>query len=181
MHVRQHLSRVDVPLMSVMRSTCTRMLVVVILVLSTLGTTTLVASPAANASSATFANQLEAAIHKYTNAQRRAQGRRAVVRGPCVDRYAEGWATHLASTGQFYHRSWRTIVRHCHKSYASENIAWYLAPGASADTLARKIVQMWMNSPGHRVNLLSSRARVMGVGAAKSRNGRWFVVQNFAS
>ena len=167
--------------MSVIRSMRTRLLVVVIMVLSTLGTTTLVASPAANASSATFANQLEAAIHKYTNAQRRAHGRRAVVRGPCVDRYAEGWATHLASTGQFYHRSQRTIVRRCHKSYAAENIAWYLAPGASADTLARQIVRMWMNSPGHRVNLLSSRARVMGVGAAKSRSGRWFVVQNFAS
>ena len=106
--------------MSVMRSTYTRLLVVVIMVLSTLGTTTLVASPAANASSATFANQLEAAIHKYTNAQRRAHGRRVVVWGPCVDRYAEGWATHLASTSQFYHRSWRTIVRRCHKSYASE-------------------------------------------------------------
>ena len=38
---------------------------------------------------------------------------------------------------------------------------------------------MWMNSPGHRANLLSSRAPVMGVGAAKSRSGRWVVVQNF--
>ena len=101
----------------------TRLFVVIIMALSTLGTTTLVATPAANASSATFANQVEAAIHKYTNAQRRAHGRRAVVRSSCVDRYAEGWARHLRSTGRFYHRSWRTIVRGCHKSYASENIA----------------------------------------------------------
>ena len=73
----------------------TRLFVVIIMALSTLGTTTLVATPAANASSATFANQVEAAIHKYTNAQRRAHGRRAVVRSSCVDRYAEGWARHL--------------------------------------------------------------------------------------
>jgi len=157
-----------------------RLIVLIIMALSTLGTTTLVAAPAANASSATFANQVEAAIHKYTNAQRRAHGRRAVVRSSCVDRYAEGWAKHLRSTGRFYHRSWRTIVRGCHKSYASENIARYSA-GASPDKLARKIVGMWMNSSSHRRNLLSSRARTMGVGAAKSSNGRWFVVQNFAS
>jgi len=166
--------------MSAMRSMYTRLLLVAIMVLSTVGTTTLVATPAANASSATFANQLETAIHKYTNAQRRAHGKRAVRWGPCVDGYAEGWARHLASTTGFYHRSWRTIVRGCNRSYASENIAWYSA-GASPTTLARRFVRMWMNSPGHRANLLSGRARVMGVGAAKSHTGRWYVVQNFAA
>jgi len=169
--------------MSVMRSTYTRLLVVAMMALSTLGAETLVDTPAANALSATFANQLETAIHKHTNAQRRAHGKRAVRWGPCVDRYAEGWARHLASANRFYHRSWRTIVRGCHRSYASENIAWYWMRGASPTTLARRIVRMWMNSPHHRANLLSSKPRVMGVGAAKSRNGndRWYVVQNFAA
>jgi len=157
----------------------TRLLVVLMMAFSTLGMTSLVASPPASASSATFAAKVEASIQKYTNAQRRAHGKRAVVRSSCVDRYAEGWAAHLRNSGRFYHRSWRTIVRGCHKSYASENIARYSA-GASADGLARKIVRMWMSSPGHRRNLLSGRARTLGVGAAKS-GGRWVVVQNFAS
>jgi len=157
----------------------TRLLVVAVMTLSTLGTTTLVATPVANASNASFANQVERSIAKYTNAQRRSHGKRAVVRSSCVDRYAEGWVAHLRKTGRMAHRNWRTIVRGCHKSYASENIARYSA-GASADRLARTIVRMWMNSAGHRRNLLSPRARTMGVGVAKS-GGRWFVVQNFAS
>ena len=156
-----------------------RLLTAIVMTLSTLGAATFVATPTANASTATYAAQLEAGIQKYTNVQRRAHGRRAVVRSSCVDRYAEGWAAHLRNTGRFYHRSWRTIVRGCHKSYASENIARYSA-GMSPDRLARKIVGMWMNSRGHRANLLSGRARTIGVGAAKS-GGRWVVVQNFAS
>ena len=158
----------------------TRLLTVIVMTLSTLGASTLVATPAANASTATFAAQLEASIHKYTNVERSKHNRSAVKWSSCVDRYAEGWASHLRSSGRFYHRDWRVIVRGCKKSYASENIARY-SSSASADNLAKTIVRMWMNSSSHRTNLLSSKARTMGVGAAKSSSGRWTVVQNFAS
>jgi len=152
-----------------------------LMTLSTLGATTLVVTPAANASTAPYSSELEWAIHKYTNVERVANGRRAVAWSSCVDRYAEGWAAHLRNTGRFYHRSWRTITSGCHKTYASENIAHYYSPTLSADALAKKIVGMWMNSPGHRVNLLSSKARTIGVGAARTSSGRWYMVQNFAS
>jgi uncharacterized protein YkwD len=158
-----------------------RLLVVIVMALSTLGATPLVATPAANASTASFAAQVEASIHKYTNARRGAHGRRGVAWSACVDRYAEGWAVHLRSTNRFYHRSYQTILRNCNKSYASENIAKYPV-GASADAVAKATVRMWMNSPSHRTNLLSSRARTMGVGVQKSLDGRhWISVQNFAS
>ena len=39
---------------------------------------------------------------------------------------------------------------------------------------------MWMNSSGHRANLLSSKARTTGVGVRKS-GATWYIVQNFAS
>ncbi len=37
-----------------------------------------------------------------------------------------------------------------------------------------------MNSSGHRANLLSSKARLTGVGVRKS-GASWVIVQNFAS
>jgi uncharacterized protein YkwD len=43
-----------------------------------------------------------------------------------------------------------------------ENIAWGLGSGASP----RTIVEMWMNSPGHRANILSRRYAEIGVGVA---------------
>ena len=104
-----------------------RLLLVLALALSTLGTTATVAPPAATAATATYADQVEVAITKYTNAHRRAHSRRAVVLGSCVDRYAEAWAGHLASTGRFYHRSWRAITSGCNRRFASENIARYPA------------------------------------------------------
>ena len=156
-----------------------RLMLVLAMALSTLGVTSTAAPSAANASTATFANQIETAITKYTNAQRRAHGKRGVAWNSCVDRYAEGWGAHLASTGRFYHRSWRSIVSGCHKSYASENIAKYRST-ASADAIAKVIVRMWMNSSGHRANLLSSKARTTGVGVRKS-GSYWVAVQNFAS
>jgi uncharacterized protein YkwD len=162
-----------------------RLLLVLVMALSTLGTTATVLPPAANASTTTtaaYANQVETGITKYTNIQRRAHGRGAVAVHSCVDRYAEAWAGHLASTGRFYHRSWRSITSGCHRSYASENIAKYRfgSTGMSADALAKTIVRMWMNSPGHRANLLSSKARLTGVGVRKS-GATWYMVQNFAS
>jgi len=159
-----------------------RLLLVLIMALSTLGATATVVPPAANAATLTYASKLETAITKYTNVERRKHSRGAVVWNSCIDRYAEGWAGHLASTGRFYHRSWRSITSGCHRSFASENIAKYRlgTAGATADALALKIVRMWMNSPGHRANLLSSKPRLTGVGARKSGT-YWVVVQNFSS
>ena len=159
-----------------------RLLLVLALALSTLGTTATVAPPTATAATATYADQVEVAITKYTNAHRRAHSRRAVVQGSCVDRYAEAWAGHLARTGRFYHRSWRAITSGCNRHFASENIAKYRVgtAGATPDALARTIVRMWMNSSGHRANLLSSKARITGVGVRKS-GASWVVVQNFAA
>ena len=159
-----------------------RLLLVLVMALSTLGTTATVVPSAANAATAPYVNQVETAITKYTNVERHAHSRVAVRWSSCVDRYAEGWSAHLASTGRFYHRSWRSITSGCHRSYASENIAKYRfgSTGMSADTLAKTIVRMWMNSSGHRANLLASKARLTGVGVRKS-GSYYVIVQNFTS
>ena len=158
------------------------LLAVLTLVSGTLGATAVAAPAASAATDAVYANQVEASIIKYTNVQRRGYGRRAVSSNACVERYAEGWAVHLARYNRFYHRSYRVVLRGCRRSYASENIARYSVTGASADALAKVIVRMWMRSPGHRQNLLNGRVRLIGVGVQKSANGRqWIAVQNFTS
>ena len=48
-------------------------------------------------------------------------------------------------------------------SYPSENIGW--TKGVYADNVASKIVGEWMNSPGHRANILSSLTNA-GVGVS---------------
>jgi uncharacterized protein YkwD len=43
------------------------------------------------------------------------------------------------------------------------------------------MVGQWLDSPGHRANLLSSRYSLIGVGAAQARDGSWYGVQVFGA
>lgn len=60
----------------------------------------------------------------------------------------------IRRTGYFQNvRSWQ----------AAENIAW----GTGKLATPKAIVRSWMNSPGHRMNILSSSLREIGIGIAQ--------------
>jgi uncharacterized protein YkwD len=114
----------------------------------------------------------ESKILYWTNVHRRAHDVRPLRAGTCVDRYAESWGRHLASTSSFQHQSLTPILRGCSARTAGENIAW-------GNVSARGTVARWMRSPGHRRNLLSRSFARLGVGAAYSGSGRLYTVQDF--
>ena len=58
-------------------------------------------------------------------------------------------------------------LQHAHIRYGAENIA-------QAEVKPARVVQMWLNSPGHRRNMLNSRYDRIGVGVYKSRSGRYY-------
>lgn len=57
-------------------------------------------------------------------------------------------------------------------SAAAENIAY-------GQRTAKEVVNAWMNSPGHRANILSRSYTETGVGAAKKANGTLYWTQMF--
>ncbi|HBT63205.1 MAG TPA: hypothetical protein DEB10_00905 [Ruminococcaceae bacterium] len=57
-------------------------------------------------------------------------------------------------------------------SAAAENIAY-------GQRTAQEVVNAWMNSPGHRANILSRSYTQTGVGAAKKANGTLYWTQMF--
>jgi uncharacterized YkwD family protein/spore coat assembly protein SafA len=57
-------------------------------------------------------------------------------------------------------------------SAAGENIAY-------GQRSAQEVVNAWMNSPGHRANILSAVYTEIGVGAAKASNGTLYWTQHF--
>jgi uncharacterized YkwD family protein/spore coat assembly protein SafA len=57
-------------------------------------------------------------------------------------------------------------------SAAAENIAY-------GQRTAQEVVTAWMNSPGHRANILSSSTTQIGVGAAKKSDGTLYWSQMF--
>lgn len=58
-------------------------------------------------------------------------------------------------------------------SQVAENVGWQLR---KSDPVA-SMVEGWKNSPGHRKNLLIPEMSDTGVGVAKGRSGRWYLVQ----
>ncbi|MCK9470897.1 MAG: CAP domain-containing protein [Bacilli bacterium] len=55
---------------------------------------------------------------------------------------------------------------------AAENIA-------SGQTSAQQVMNSWMNSSGHRANILNSNFNQIGVGVARASNGTYYFTQIF--
>lgn len=105
----------------------------------------------------------------WTNRVRTDRGLRALTVQSCLDRRAEQWAYRLAARDNFSHQDLGDVLRDCNLSGVSENLAL-------GYKTSRSTIRAWMNSSGHRSNLLDSRNRKMGVGIYKGPRG-YVVVQ----
>ena len=62
--------------------------------------------------------------------------------------------------------------------YVGENLAW----GAGERSTPRSQLRAWMNSPGHRANILNRRFREVGIGiAVGAPQGRWDEAATYAT
>ena len=57
--------------------------------------------------------------------------------------------------------------------WAGENVA------VNYSTKPGDVVNMWLNSPGHKANIESSKATHSAVSAVKNSNGAWYYTQIF--
>jgi uncharacterized protein YkwD len=92
------------------------------------------------------------------NHARRNHGVRRLSVGSLIQSGAHRWARYLLYRDAFFHASVGSGV--------TENLAWLTCRRG----WARATVRMWLNSSGHRSNLLDRSARKLGVGVA---TGRW--------
>ena len=107
----------------------------------------------------------EARLLDLINDARAEAGAPPLLFSPALNRAAAWMSEHLASTGAFSHtdgygRSPSERARDCGYPWgAGEN----LARGSSSPDV---VLAMWMESPGHRQNMLASYYRVIGIGYA---------------
>jgi uncharacterized protein YkwD len=88
------------------------------------------------------------------------------------DRYATPWARHLAATRTLTHQSLTPMMSVCHGSGVAENIA-------RGNWTPQQMVAAWMNSAGHRANILSSSYNYIGIGAVRGSDHLVYGVQDF--
>jgi uncharacterized protein YkwD len=127
------------------------------------------AAPVGSATSTAYVNRIVVLV----NAQRAAHGLRPLVVSPCATGFARPWTTHMAATNTLVHQSLSPMLR-CPARTAGENIAY---GNVSAD----QMMTMWMNSPGHRANILNPSFTRIGVGAVRTTSGRWWATQDFVT
>ena len=80
----------------------------------------------------------------------------------------------MATEQRMYHQNLGPILSACNLRAVGENVAYGYSSGAA-------VMNGWMNSSGHRGNIMNDRYRLLGVGAAQDSDGRWYAAQVFGA
>jgi uncharacterized protein YkwD len=146
-------------------------------VAATVGAITLSVAPSPAA--ATDLNSPNGVV-AITNAIRARAGCGPVFANRRLNAAARSHSVDMARRGYFGHNTlnginpgWRVAAAGYSWSAYGENIAW-------GQPDARSVMNDWMNSPGHRANILDCRFRNIGVGVAYNRSGVPYWTQDFA-
>ncbi len=107
-------------------------------------------------------HQVERNVITRTNAERKRRGLPPLLVDERLMRSARKHSLWMSSTGNFRHTS----------DPVAENIAMGQADSTGA-------LRAWMNSSGHRANILNRSWRRIGVAAYRSRGGAIYWVQQF--
>lgn len=130
--------------------------------------------PAAATAGVGAADELEAPILRELNRVRAAHGLPQLRTSAPLRRAADVHATSMAVRGYFSHTSANgtTFDRRIARFYSAagrsywtvgENLLW-----SSPAITPREAVRMWMESPGHRRNILGPRYREIGISAVRA-------------
>lgn len=114
--------------------------------------------------------QAATAIRCLITQERKAHGLRRLKPNPSLRRAATSFAHTLVRRGEFAHEisgvpdlgGRLRAAGYTHFVSAGENLAWAGGPIATPAT----IVESWMDSPGHRANILRAAWREIGIGIA---------------
>ncbi|MGN0735940.1 MAG: CAP domain-containing protein [Anaerovoracaceae bacterium] len=124
-------------------------------------------------------NSMEKQVASLTNSERKAAGLGSLTLDSQLSKLARMKAEDMAKNGYFSHTSPTygsafDMMKQYGVSYrtAGENIA-------KGQKTAESVMNGWMNSSGHRANILSSTYTHIGVGYAKDSKGNTYWVQVF--
>ncbi|MFT4264807.1 MAG: CAP domain-containing protein [Nocardioides sp.] len=154
-----------------------------VLVLALVVAVTLVLCPSAEAASGRFRPKKEhdakvmagyrKEILRLINRERTGRGLSPLRATKCANRFARGLADQMDRENSFHHSDLGDLIRRCGYGSVGENIVYGVRS-------ARQAVDAWMNSSGHRANILTAEFRLSGIGLVydDSRHA-WIVVQDF--
>ncbi len=159
-------------------------------------TTTFSKTSSATPTRSTTTNVFKTAslIHQKINAERTSHGLQALSWDPALAKIAAGHSTDMAVRNYFSHNDLeghRFTFRYAAAGYvcqgsSGENIYWQgSSRPVSEEALASKAVDAWMNSPGHRQNILNTQFHLEGIGVAFDSSSdfknSFYITQDFCT
>lgn len=113
---------------------------------------------------------------QFTNEFRAQQGKSPLGWNDGMYANALAWAQRMANTGNFKHQDLSDPIVPFPSGirFSGENIAYF----SRADDPARKCIDLFIGSPGHRRNMLSNHD-LCAVGFAQNSRGQWYCSQEF--
>ncbi len=116
---------------------------------------------------------VEKAIYNKVNEERAKVGAKELTYNDTMQKYARIKSKDMGDNNYFSHEDLKgnlitTQMKNDGVSYKAwgENIA-YIGGNASVDSLAEQFMNNWMNSSGHRANILSTNFSSIGIGVYK--------------
>ena len=121
---------------------------------------------------------LEDEVISRVNAYRRSQGLPLLVEDDFIAAIAREHSVQMAAGRRplghdGFNRRADAINEQTGAQSVSENVSYNNYPASAA---AERVVTGWIRSPGHHQNMIGDYDR-MGTGAARSRDGAWYVTQ----
>ena len=107
-----------------------------------------------------------------TNDRRTDHDLTPLAKGRCVQKYARRQARKMANQDRMFHQALGPVLEDCDLSAVGENVAYGYPTG-------RAVVKAWMQSPGHRANILDPGYRLLGMAMRRSDSGTPYAAQVF--
>ena len=133
-------------------------------------------------------------IHRKINDERSLRGYNELEYSSALEEVADYHSKEMAENNFFSHDSpsgetmndrydafglsCRLSAENIHQTYWKESVQGYGLINTRED-VAENVVNGWMNSPGHRENILLEGVESQGIGIFKTEDGEVFVTQNF--
>lgn len=124
----------------------------------------------------------ETRIFELTNEERKKVGASALILNPALSRIARAHSANMARQGKLEHKlddkSVDDRLREGGYRYleAGENLAWGEKGAALPD-----IMKDWMESKGHRANIVDKDFTEIGIGYAEGKKGEMYFTQVFGT
>ncbi|MET7463613.1 CAP domain-containing protein [Nonomuraea sp. NPDC005501] len=145
-------------------------------------TATRTPTPTSTATSGTVGTADENEVVRLTNAERAKGGCQPLKHDPQLRKAAFGHSADMAEQDYFSHTSkdGRSFMDRIRGAGFTGGTGWAENIAMGQPTPA-SVVQAWMNSSGHKANIMNCKYTLIGVGAAKNSKGQIYWTQDFAA